>query len=222
VFGIHTSSDQTGPDIQVAVDGQQFTDGGFLPSRPRISAVIQDDNGISSDETEVYLDGALANPAGVRVSAARPGSNTSVLDYFPVLDAGEHSVEFKATDAAGNQASKLMRFEVASQFDLVVLGNFPNPFSEETVLAYTLTAPAKSLSVKIYTVSGRLVRAFRDHTTDRYGRPLTSPDYHELLWPGTDSQDRELAYGVYFCRFSAESGVGGRTVEKIIKLAKTK
>ena len=221
-FAIHISRDGTPPIIQLAVDGQQYVHGGFLPREPRISAVIQDDTGIRLEETVVCLDGNVADAGTVRMLAADPGSGTLVLDYFPALDVGAHTIEFEAVDAAGNPASKLMHFEVASEFDLVVLGNFPNPFSEETVLAYTLTAPAKSLSVRIYTVSGHLVRVFRDDTPDQYGRPLTSPDYHELLWPGTDSRDRELANGVYFCRFAAESEIGGKTVERIIKLAKRK
>lgn len=222
IFGIRVNRDHAPPSIQVSVDGQQFVDGGFLPAQPRISAVIQDNNGVRADGTEVYLDGAPADPSAVRIWDAPALTNTSLVDFSPLLDVGEHTIQLRAVDAAGNQASKFLQFEVASGFDLVVWGNFPNPFSDRTVLAYTLTAEARSLSIKIFTVAGHLVWSRGDDSPDEYGHPLTSPEYHEVLWAGTDSRDRALANGVYFCKFKATSDQGRRTVEKIIKLARTR
>ncbi|MCK5526669.1 MAG: hypothetical protein KAJ05_05930, partial [Candidatus Latescibacteria bacterium] len=57
---------------------------------------------------------------------------------------------------------------------------------------------------------------------DDFGNPLTSPEYHELEWDGSDDDGNELANGVYFCRVKAVSEYGKITLEKIMKLAKTR
>jgi len=129
-------------------------------------------------------------------------------------------MEIEATDCAGNRCRKaVMRFEVMATFDIINLGNYPNPFSDYTIFTYVLTSElVKDFSIKIYSVDGRLVRVFRDFNDDA-GNPAISPGYHEVTWDGTDDTGLELANGVYFCRVRAVSEKG-KVVEKIMKVAK--
>jgi flagellar hook assembly protein FlgD len=72
------------------------------------------------------------------------------------------------------------------------------------VFTYRLTGPdhAAEISLKIYTVSGRLIRSFRDFLDD-FGRPGTQLDYHVLAWDGRDDDGNRLANGVYFYKIKA-------------------
>jgi aminopeptidase N len=72
--------------------------------------------------------------------------------------------------------------------------NFPNPFNPSTKISFWLKEPGH-VSLKIYDVSGRLVRVLvKDHL--QAGR-------HERIWDGTDESGAAVASGVYFCRLAA-------------------
>jgi flagellar hook assembly protein FlgD len=67
--------------------------------------------------------------------------------------------------------------------------------------------------MKIYTVSGRLIRTLFD--------PNPHPvNYREVIWDGLDEDGNPIANGVYFCRIRAVKGE--RTIEKTMKLAKVR
>jgi hypothetical protein len=74
--------------------------------------------------------------------------------------------------------------------------NFPNPFSGSTVIPYALPAPAM-VSLRVYDVSGRLVRALEENASRGSGR-------HVASWNGRDGQGGALPAGVYFCRLDAD------------------
>ena len=72
--------------------------------------------------------------------------------------------------------------------------SFPNPFNPTTKIAFEVKAPAQ-VSLKIFDVSGRLVRVLVDETLTA-GR-------HEIIWNGTDESGTKVASGIYFCRMTA-------------------
>ncbi len=69
--------------------------------------------------------------------------------------------------------------------------NYPNPFNPKTTLRFALPAAAHT-TVRIYDVSGRLVRTLVDE-------PLAASE-HAVDWTGRDDGGREVAAGVYFYR----------------------
>jgi photosystem II stability/assembly factor-like uncharacterized protein len=80
--------------------------------------------------------------------------------------------------------------------------NFPNPFNPRTTISYDLRGPAR-VSLKIYDVSGHLVRVLRDGVAETAG-------HHEVTWEGRDRAGRGVAAGVYFYRLQAGPYVGTR------------
>lgn len=72
--------------------------------------------------------------------------------------------------------------------------NQPNPFNPMTKIAFGLSAPAH-VSLRIYAVSGRLVRELVNET-----RPAAR---YEETWNGRDGAARPVASGVYFYRLEA-------------------
>jgi|GEM_PF-2928717 len=89
-----------------------------------------------------------------------------------------------------------------------LLGNRPNPFNPETTIEYSL--PGRStVSLRVYTLSGRLVRTLLDRKVQWEGT-------HEALWNGTNDEGRDVASGVYFVRLAVEQM--GRTEERTGKI----
>ncbi|MCK9995747.1 MAG: T9SS type A sorting domain-containing protein [Candidatus Krumholzibacteria bacterium] len=77
-----------------------------------------------------------------------------------------------------------------------LLQNAPNPFNPQTTIAFEIPEKA-AVSLRVFDVSGRLVRVLIDNEIVERGR-------HETVWNGRDDTGRNVATGVYFYRL--ESG----------------
>ncbi|UCG92309.1 MAG: T9SS type A sorting domain-containing protein, partial [candidate division WOR-3 bacterium] len=69
---------------------------------------------------------------------------------------------------------------------------YPNPFTREMSLSYQVATMSR-VDVKVYDVSGRLVRCL--------AHGVHNPGYHTLVWDGRDDIGRALSAGIYFVRF---------------------
>jgi flagellar hook assembly protein FlgD len=70
--------------------------------------------------------------------------------------------------------------------------NYPNPFNPETTIEFDLPKDA-SLQLKIYDVTGKLVRTYADGERWDAG-------YHSVVWDGKDERGKSLSSGMYFYR----------------------
>ena len=139
------------------------------------------------------------------------------------LEKGTYFLTLDCNDVNGNPHSIGIEFEVRTQFDIIRVANYPNPVktvtnnyenSARTRFTYVLTDDADKVTLKIYTVSGRLIQTFKDLPS--------SVGYHEyprsvLGWDCRDKDGYFLANGVYFYRIIAKKG--SKKVEKIQKMA---
>jgi hypothetical protein len=73
--------------------------------------------------------------------------------------------------------------------------NSPNPFYSSTVIRYTLTEKVQT-SLRIYDVSGRVVRTLIDDEVER-------PGFYKIDWDGKGDKGEELSSGIYFYRLEA-------------------
>ena len=96
---------------------------------------------------------------------------------------------------------------IVEEMTLEKAGNFPNPFSDETVIFFTLGFEPDEVEVRIYTVSGRLIRKITGYGV--WG-------YNEIPWNGRDESENEVAKGVYIYRITVTKD--GETIEKTNKL----
>lgn len=70
--------------------------------------------------------------------------------------------------------------------------NYPNPFNPETTIKYSIKERAR-VSLKIYDVTGRLVRTLVDE--------VQSPaEIQPVRWDGTNDGGTVVSSGVYFCK----------------------
>ena len=80
----------------------------------------------------------------------------------------------------------------------VKLFTYPNPFTRETVIRYSVLAVSgkrPAVSVKVYDISGRLVKTLVNKTQ--------KSGYYTIKWDGTNNAGRKLSSGIYFIRLNA-------------------
>jgi len=75
---------------------------------------------------------------------------------------------------------------------------YPNPFRQTTTIKFQAPRTKNQIELKIYDVSGRLVKSFNY---------LTNQPFNQIIWRGQDDLDRQVSCGVYFIRL-AVSPVG--------------
>ena len=80
----------------------------------------------------------------------------------------------------------------------------PNPFRSALTIRYSLAAEGL-VTLRVHDLTGRVVRTLCASSMKRGA--------YSVNWSGTDDRGRELARGVYFCRFSAD---GIRATEKLV------
>jgi len=80
----------------------------------------------------------------------------------------------------------------------------PTLFRAATTIRYSLAAEGR-VTLRVHDLNGRAVRTLADG--------VMRPGRYSLNWSGTDDRGRELARGVYFCRFAAGDT---RTTQKLI------
>ena len=101
-----------------------------------------------------------------------------------------------------------------AELKILNMVNYPNPMTGETVFTFELTKDA-NVKLRIYTVSGRLVKSFEVLDMDA--------GYKEIpvdgTWDGTaDGDVGQLASGVYLWKLTATATDGGETVSRTEKL----
>jgi hypothetical protein len=86
-------------------------------------------------------------------------------------------------------------------FELILKGNFPDPFISNTKIVYEITKEAK-ITVKIFTVSGEIVNEY----TTWAGRGGVK--YNVFIWDGKNKYGKEVSSGVYIYKIFAVSREG--------------
>ncbi len=214
------SADTVPPDIQLTINSQQhFVTGDATGTTPQIGATLTDESGVDFLTRPVTLELGDATGAYEPIATAAyqlahvPGSNQVVLTYAsPELQPGAYAMRLTASDVHGNTADARIDFQVYGTVSLVSFMNYPNPFARETTFCCELTAPADELEVKIYTLSGRLIRTLET---------LPTAGFFMLDWDGRDADGMEVANGVYFAKIRIQRE-GEKDITEILKMMKLK
>ena len=215
LFSIH---DNVQPAIEITADGRNMYDKIYIARKPRLAFILQDENGIdlSGNRFQVFLDDTEIPEDALNIPDTTENANTISILTTPEIQEGSHTLLVKAVDVNGNSSSKSVIFNVTEAFDIDIFGNYPNPFTDQTTISYENRGqPLSEFKVKIYTISGMLIREI----TSFAGDDLRAPGYHEIEWYGRDDDGNLVANGVYFCVIKAVSSKG-EVKEKILKIAK--
>jgi flagellar hook assembly protein FlgD len=95
---------------------------------------------------------------------------------------------------------------------------YPNPFSKLTHISFGIEQGAKGIELKIYDVSGRLIRDFPVDLCNQ------NKSVKSVCWDGRDDKGEAVPSGVYFVQLKAEdklspacqSKAAGRHIKKLL------
>lgn len=225
IYSLLRNKDNKRPSIDVNVQDQEFTVGGYISGNGTVSFLLSDANGIDviDDTINLFLDGQEI-PIDQWIMTINPRNiNFIPIKYQLNLPKGTYTLVVDCKDLNGNFNSRDVQFIVNDKFDVIRIANYPNPVlgktqdpknAGRTRFTYVLTDDADEVSIKLYTVSGRLVKTFMNLPT--------GVGYHEFprtvyAWDCTDEQGFYLANGVYFYKVTAKKG--NKKIEKIQKMA---
>jgi len=203
-LSVLVKTDQSKPQLEVTFDEQVVIDGDFIAAQPTILCKIFDNSLLALADTsrvQVFLDEqrvAYGNREQLQLVSLPGGPVRAEVTYRPQLTGGKHLVEFVARDASNNPASYRAEVQVDTEFHLREVMNYPNPFRAETDFTYYLTQPAEEVTIKIFTLAGRLI-AVLEHAPGNAG-------FNRLHWNGLDADGEVLANGVYLYKLIAKAG----------------
>ncbi len=216
---IYVMADSMKPQVQVTYDGKQVVAGDYVSNSPAILVNIYDNSSflIENDTTKVnlFLDNSRINYSGNENSftiapiknADEPKLKAQVR-FAPELSDGDHVLEVFVKDARNNFSYHRDDFQVTSDFKILDVLNYPNPFCDGTEFTFNLTQQSDKVTIKIFTVAGRLISTLDYHHLEA--------GFHHLYWNGLDQDHDELSNGVYLYKIIARSGE--KQVEQIEKL----
>ncbi len=146
---------------------------------------------------------------------ANPKMTVSFQPKNYTLSPGEHTVQITGVSGSRKVAiDTTIKFTVSNDLKLLSVYNYPNPFNPakgNTYFTFQVTSLPDELQLKIYTVSGRLIRKINQTAAE-----LTTGFNKSLSWDGRDEDGDMVANGVYLYKILVKQH--GKSVETISKL----
>jgi len=205
---VFVRADTIRPTLTIEVDGKRIQNGDLIGATPRILIAVSDNSALPIADTSLVRLTLNNRPIfysdrqRLSFTPATSTNRTATVIFTPQLADGDYDLFVAVRDASGNiadSASARLKFTVNAQFGVESLFNYPNPFSDKTVFAFTLTGSGDvsdrptDFRILIYTVAGRMVRELNALPSLQLGR-------NQIEWDGRDADGDQLANGVYIYR----------------------
>ena len=198
----------------------------FVSTQPTLEILVSDNNpNLTLDDTshvDVYFKGGLPErdpglgslfqriPFTSDALAFMPpdsGSTEVRLLFEPDLPMRDstYTLKVEAEDARGNKIEPYQgSFRIQQEQVIKDLYPYPNPMNTHTTFAFRVEGgqneALRDFTLRIYTLSGRLVRQFDESDLDH---PLRV-GWNTLRWNGRDEDGDRVATGVYLYRADVE------------------
>ncbi|MCI5057140.1 MAG: type IX secretion system sortase PorU [Flavobacteriales bacterium] len=216
--------DETGPEVRLYMNDDNFVFGGVTDENPDIYAIIFDENGINTvgngigHDITATLDNKTSDVIVLNdVYESDLDSYQSGTVRYPLkdLEEGKHTLNLKVWDVHNNSSDAYTEFIVAKSEEFAVehVLNYPNPFTTNTSFYFEHNFPGQDLDVtiQIFTVSGKLVKSMNlDVNSDGY---RAGP----FDWNGKDEFGDKIGKGVYIYKVYVHAP-NGQKVEKYERL----
>ena len=214
-FSVVEQPDLEPPTVEIRVNDEVLTDGAVVREQPEFEIIVADEEGISPTTIQFAFSSTTSplfplpeDHYELMLDAAQP--TQARITFEPDLPNDEYHLQVHATDVSENTVeTQIYRFHLEEPVSIAHLLNVPNPIRTNTVFTYNLAQAPDRVTVKIYTVSGRLIRTIEDASARR--------GYNETDWDARDENGERLANGVYFYKVIVETD--GRKIENIGRLA---
>jgi hypothetical protein len=223
------------PDPVVNIQDPTFP---FVSTRPLIEIDVEDDNpwrSLAEDSmtVSVSLDDRDIPFSQLEIVEDEDGNaNMLRLRHQPDLTQSDstHTLRVRVQDASGNESPNSpyqVHFRTQSDLEVESVYPYPNPMSTFTTFAFLLrgadAAEIDDFRVRVYTVTGRLVKEFdlvQDPSSLASGGLKIG--WNKVNWDGRDDDGDRIATGVYlykvFVGWAGESmsPTKGSEVEKLV------
>ncbi len=203
--------------IKVLFNDSEIYDNETINSNPRIEINLKYQPLFDYSDTmriRVFLDGErkfVRNMDSVGFDTVQ-----RVVTYVmkPKLKNGAHFLNIAGQNLIGNikgENGYSLNFNVSGDLEILNVYNYPNPMGDETHFIFSLTDLPDDVSIKIFTVSGRLIKSIKME----YEK--LSFNLNKIYWDGRDEDGDPIANGVYFFKIIAH--YKGKTKSVVQKLA---
>ena len=140
-------------------------------------------------------------------------------EFDPGLD--RDTYYWRVTALSTNEAAtcEAWSFTVAPDLTLTKVTNYPNPFNpnrETTNIRYRLGSDAESVKIRIYDITGALVKEIPNCDTEGEGSSVWDK-YHDVDWDGKNGRGDVVVNGIY--PFEVIATGSGKTVSRRGKIA---
>lgn len=215
-------ADAQGPDIRIFLDSRGFRSGDVVGEQPQLIVDLADSSGVNTSiagvghRIEAWVNAAPEGRDITEYYTARLDSYQQGTVQVPLtgLSQGRNAVRVRAWDTYNNASTAETWFSVAATDGLRISDalNYPNPFPNGTEFTFrqNLLTPL-SVTVKIYTVAGRLIRTLE---TQVPGDPFV-----RIPWDGRDRDGDLPANGAYLYKLIVRTTDGRYTSEVLGRLA---
>jgi hypothetical protein len=193
----HTLAVRVGATIRV--DDVGFQEGDFVAGNALVSARVQSPVPLAADDVEFMVSMGGGEP--VPLGNEDKHQNDQLGKDWTVsgtLDAqgGQHAFALNLGKNGAQGLGRSWSFQVTGSGELALqqVAVYPNPFSDQTTFNYQLTNWADQVAIRVYTISGRLVREIEGSY---------NAGYSQVAWDGRDRDGDHVANGVYIYRIMA-------------------
>jgi hypothetical protein len=217
------STDQQGPEVSLYDGARKLENGAWVDKQFRLTGIVTDESGINllnskEDARGFFLyvgKDNVVNRIDLRNSFIYDKNSYSQGEFNTgiTLENPVESITVYVSDNNFNQTVQSIVLN-ANIFDRISIENiliYPNPVKDHNGLWITFVlSQSARVTIKIYTIAGRLVRVI---SPDIPG----NPGYNQRFWDGRDESGDELSNGVYLVHILAEGDSGSdKKIEKFI------
>ncbi len=191
-----TPTSVTESSLRITFDGTEIIDGDFVSAQPEILINLQYPVWFPVNDTSsirFYLDGVEYFSSDI-INSFDTVNRIATYKLKPTLSNGDHLLKISGRDRIGNidpNAFVERYFVVDDKLNLLDVYNYPNPFSDQTYFTFRLSQMPDQLEIKIFTISGRLIKSIR------IGGAQLNYDFNRIMWDGKDEDGDKIASGVY-------------------------
>jgi hypothetical protein len=204
--------------LKLTFDGNDIINGDYVSPNPNIRIELNDQSLIPIKDTsavQLFLNNRKIyfsnNPS---LAYSYSSSNPKfIVDYRPALENGSYTFKVLGKNATGQliDSTGLVRnFSVKKELQLLNVYSYPNPMKDETYFTFKLTQIPDELKIKIYTLTGRMIKEFNLTSSElKY-------DFNKIYWDGRDADGDLVANGVYLYKVIIKKGSEiSRTIQKL-------
>ena len=207
--------DFSGPTISMYLNEKNFTNGSMTNQNPTLRIFVTDSSGINISNASIghsitlTIDGDESNQITLNdFYYADLNTYTSGSIEYKLLDLaeGEHTLTLTMWDSYNNPSEMEINFYVVNSKDVTIKNvyNYPNPMKDITYFhfAHNQAGNEAKITIKIYDLSGNLVRSF---VTEKTASGFLDT---ELFWDGKSANGSQMQNGIYPYTIEIQTNTG--------------